>query len=215
MLVATRAMLAMRCPECGLLEYHGVSRFDFPPGKPVQIRCSCGGLKAVVTKKGREYLFSVRCLVCEQMHASAFDGRLFRVPEAAVLTCPSTGLELGCAGFPGRVRPSCAQQGGGFLSGPLAGGDYFRNAGIMNRILDHFLGLAGGSLLFCQCGNYNIVIEVFPERLEVRCPRCGAVSVVFGETEEDAAVALKIREMELAESGITLLEAGKKKVRKH
>jgi len=53
-----------------------------------------------------------------------------------------------------------------------------------------------------------------PDRLELRCVRCGAVSVVYAETEEDTAIALKINELELIQNGIMFLDGIHEQVRK-
>lgn len=208
MLVATQTMLAMRCPECGMLEYHRLSRFDFVRGSVIQIRCSCGGLKLAVTKKGKDYLLQVRCVVCESMHVRSLQGRLLWSGKVFELFCPDTGIELGYVGPLQRIKnlTKNKREEMGILFNELTAEDYFHNSEVMSQVLTHIFGLLEDGLLSCQCGNYNIGVEVFPDRLELRCPKCGAVSVVYAETEDDVNIALKTNELELIQNGIMFLD---------
>ncbi len=208
MLVATQTMLAMRCPECGMLEYHKLSRFDFVGGRTVQVRCSCGALKLGVAKKGKDCLLQVRCVVCEGMHMRSLKGRLLWTEEIVPLFCPDTGVELGYIGPLQKVKRLAQNKRDemGILFNELTGEDYFHNSEVMSRVLTHILDLVENGLLSCQCGNYNIGVEIFPDRLELRCPKCGAVSVVYAETEEDIAIALQTKELELIQNGIMFLD---------
>lgn len=208
MLIATQTMLAMRCPECGRLEYHKLSRFDFLEGRTFQVRCSCGKLKLAVTKKGRGYILQVHCVVCGCTHTRGIKGHLLWAQEVVELLCLDTGIELGYIGPLPKVK-NLAQNKREEMSSlfrELTSEDYFHNSEVMNRILTRVLELGERSLLSCQCGNYNIGIEIFPDRLELRCPKCGAVSVVYGETEEDIAIAFQANEIELTRNDITFLD---------
>ena len=51
MRIDTNAVLAMRCPECGKMEYHNFSRFSFSRGKAFHITCSCGATKLIESTK--------------------------------------------------------------------------------------------------------------------------------------------------------------------
>jgi len=201
--IATQTMLAMRCPECGRLEYHNLSRFTFPAGRPLQIRCPCGVLKAVVRKKG-DYFLQVRCAVCERMHPFRFGRRLFWAPEVTFLFCPDTDCALGELGPLAGVKTLTLSQKKEInsLFNELAGEDYFHRREAMKRVLARLSDLCAEGLLFCQCGNYKIGVEIFPDRLELRCARCGGVSVVYAETEEDVAAALQIDKLELVQDGM-------------
>ncbi len=211
MLIATQTMLAMRCPECGRLEYHKLSRFDFSAGCAAQIRCSCGALKLAGRKKGTHYFLQARCVVCASMHPYRLSSRiLFWAQEITALSCPDTGLELGYLGPPAKMKSQKKKT----LFHELAGEDYFHNSEVMGQVLTHMCDLSEDGLLSCQCGNYKIDIEIFPDRLELRCVRCGAVSVVFAETEEDTAIALKINELELIQNGVMFLDGIHEQVRK-
>ena len=216
MLIATQTMLAMRCPECGRLEYHKLSRFDFLEGRAVQTRCSCGALKLAVRKKGTDYFLQVRCVVCASVHPYRLSSRILWAREITTLSCPDTGLELGYLGPLAKMRNLSQNEKKeiGILFHELTGEDYFHNSEVMGRVLTHMCDLSEDGLVSCQCGNYKIGIEIFPDRLELRCARCGAVSVVFAETEEDTAIALKINELELIQNGVMFLDGIHEQVRK-
>jgi len=206
-LIATQTMLAMRCPSCGRLEYHRLSRFDFADGRLVQFRCSCGSLKLVATKKGREYSTQIRCVICHSMHICKLKGSLLWSLQVTDLCCPDTGMELGHIGPLQKIKriKQNKRTEVDVLFNELTGENFFHDSEVMNKVLNHMLGLVEHGLLYCQCGNYNIGLEIFPDRLELCCPKCGAVSVVYAETEEDIYIAQRTSELELIEKGIMFL----------
>src|SRR5690554_3152922 len=98
MLIATDKMLAMRCPECGKLEYHELSRFQFSGCEIVRVTCSCGVTKLIINRKKRSHsVFWIQtpCLVCETMHLQRVTGRNLWSKNGVIhLFCPETGMEL-------------------------------------------------------------------------------------------------------------------------
>lgn len=207
MLIATETMLAMRCPECGKLEFHRLSRFAFSGGRSVQFACSCGTTKLNVSarKKG-EILFQVGCVACEVMHVRTISGQLVWLPKVVIFSCQETGLELGYMGPFEEIRQLVRNQKEvKLLFSELTGEDYFHNSEIMCQVLTYIHELAEQGLIYCQCGNYNIEIDVFPDRLELQCAKCNGVSIIYAETEEDLSIVQQVDELELIKDGLGFL----------
>jgi phage FluMu protein Com len=206
-LIATQTMLAMRCPSCGRLEYHRLSRFDFTDSIMVQLRCSCGGLKLMAARKGKEYSIQVRCAICNCMHQYRLKGALLWSLQVTDIYCPDSGMELGHLGPLQKIKKikQSKRSEMNVLFDELTGENFFHDSKVMNKVLNHILGLVEHGLLYCQCGNYNIGLEIYPDRLELSCPKCGAVSVVYAEIEKDIYIAQRTSELELIEKGIMFL----------
>jgi len=67
--------------------------------------------------------------------------------------------------------------------------------------------LAEQGLVYCQCGNYNIEIDVFPDRMELQCKKCNGVSIIYAETEEDLSIVQQVDELELIKDSLGFLDS--------
>jgi len=208
-LITTETMLAMRCPKCGKLEFHRLSRFAFSGGMSVQFTCSCGTTKLNVSAGRRgELLFQVGCVVCEVMHVRTLSGRLIWSSKVVVFSCQETGLELGYIGPFDEIRQLVRNQKEvKLLFSELTSEDYFHNSEVMYQVLTYVHELAEQGLVYCQCGNYNIEIDVFSDRLELQCKKCSGVNIIYAETEEDLTMVQQVDELELIKDGLGFLDS--------
>ena len=107
MLIVTDRVLAMRCPVCGKLEYHNLSRFWFSDYEAVQVICSCGVVKLIIEPKrdSKFWNISISCVVCEETHLHKITGKsLWQGDKVIYLFCHETGLELGYWGTMPEVK---------------------------------------------------------------------------------------------------------------
>ncbi|MCL6635466.1 MAG: hypothetical protein K6T29_06825 [Peptococcaceae bacterium] len=210
MIVATDAVLAMRCPECGKLEYHDFSRFSFSAGKAVSISCSCGITKLVVsTRDCSSYRLVVPCLVCETRHVREVPGRVLWSGGLFTLACPDTDLDLGYIGGEKAVKEKIAagEEEMEALVEEFGCDGYFHNAKIMFEVLNCLHEIADHGALYCQCGNKKIEVDLFPDRLELHCKNCDSINIIYAETEDDLKVIQQVDTIELARHGFKFLDS--------
>lgn len=210
MLITTEMTLAMRCSECGKMDYHSISRFAFSGRKNVEITCVCGTTKLVITPKNhREFYIYVPCVVCEIIHVRKVSARSLWSDEVTYLFCQETGLELGYLGPDEKVRELAAAYEDDLLAlaGELGGDDYFHNAEVMYEVLNCLHDIAEQDSLYCQCGNRHIEVDIFPDRLELHCKECDSVNIIYAETEEDLQVIRQVETIELKRSGFECLDS--------
>jgi len=160
MIIETGALLAMRCPECGKLDYHQLSRFEFGMRKKVEIACKCGFIKLVInTKDRKDYMLQVPCVVCESKHMRSISSRRFWSDDVNYLFCQETGLELGYLGPEEEVRELAEAQEESIesLANEFEGEDkYFNNSEIMYEVLNRLHDIAEQGSLYCQCGPWYL-----------------------------------------------------------
>lgn len=210
MLIATNAVLAMRCPECGKMEIHDFSRFSFAKGKTVHINCSCGATKLIVgTKNHASYWLQVPCVVCETKHLIEVSGKSLWSGGVAFLSCQETDLELGYIGPESKISEmtSIREQELEALVDEFAGDGYFHNPEIMYEVLNCLHDIAERGALYCQCGNHKIEVDIFPDRLELHCKNCDSINIIYAETEEDLKVIQQVETIELARHGFKCLDS--------
>ncbi|MDD4169235.1 MAG: hypothetical protein PHD36_03085, partial [Desulfotomaculaceae bacterium] len=84
---------------------------------------------------------------------------------------------------------------------------YFHNPAIMYEVLDCMYDIANEGELYCQCGDFKIEVDIFPDRLELHCRNCDSINIVYAETEEDLSVIQQIDSIELAMHGFKCLDS--------
>jgi len=226
MIIDTETLIAMRCPECGKLEYHSLSRFEFSGHKRIEISCSCGYIKLVLSTKDRKnYWLQVPCVVCESKHVRSLSAKMLWSEEVNYLFCQETGLELGYIGPDDEVKAlAVAQQETMEALGDDfdAEDEYFHNSEVMYEVLNCLHDIAEQGLLYCQCGNQDVEVDIFPDRLELHCKDCDSVNIIYAETDDDLRVIKSVGTIELTRNGFECLDSlsnttktGKKPNRKH
>ncbi|MFA7467815.1 MAG: hypothetical protein WCY82_06065 [Desulfotomaculaceae bacterium] len=211
MIIETGALLAMRCPECGKLDYHQLSRFEFGMRKKVEIACKCGFIKLVInTKDRKDYMLQVPCVVCESKHMRSISSRRFWSDDVNYLFCQETGLELGYLGPEEEVRELAEAQEESIesLANEFEGEDkYFNNSEIMYEVLNCLHDIAEQGSLYCQCGNLDVEVDIFPDRLELHCKECDSINIIYAETEDDLRVIKDVDTIELTRNGFGYLDS--------
>jgi len=210
MLLTTVTTLAIRCPECGVLEFHNLSRFALSGGGNLQVKCSCGAfVLGIVSKKPHRYWLQIPCVVCETKHLREISGARLWSGERVDLTCPESGFELGFVGRSEEVKELAQNLDRDLesLIEEIGYEEYFNNPEIMHEVMRCLQEISDNDGLFCQCGNKRIEVEVFLDRLELHCNECDSVNIVYAETEEDLKVIQQVDTIELVRHGFKCLDS--------
>jgi hypothetical protein len=212
MLVSTQRKIALRCPLCGRLDLHQFSLFDFSGHAPVRVSCKCGFQKLIInTKDYQEFYLQLPCLICEEVHILIFKRHELLEQQLLVLRCTETGQDLGYIGVEASIDRIIRQKQDdiGSIINNLGFEDYFTNPQVMFEILNQLHQIADENNLFCSCGNNQIEIDVFPEKLELRCPYCQSIHVIYAETIEDLYMVKKVKLIVMTEKGFTSFDSSK------
>jgi predicted RNA-binding Zn-ribbon protein involved in translation (DUF1610 family) len=212
MLIPTQKKLALRCPLCGKLEIKQLSLFDFSRRSPLHISCECGfNMLTITTKNYQDYYLQVPCLICEEVHLLKFNRHELWEKPLAMLRCNETGQELGYIGTAEAVEKIVSRRQHNIESiiNNYGFDDYFSNPSVMFEVLNHLHQIAEDNKLFCLCGNNNIEIDVFPEKLELHCPVCQSLHIIYAETVEDLHVVKQANLIAMIEKGFTSFDSSK------
>lgn len=201
MAISTNTTLTLSCPICGGMDDYSLSRFRLNGQKSI-IHCECGALLlSIAGSKNNIYLLQIECYMCEDTHIFNYPGKLIWSDQLITLICEETGVEIGFLGPKDKIAESVldldktVQE----LAEELGYGDYFNTPEIMYKVLEHLYDLANNDKIFCSCGNINLDIEVYPDRMELHCDNCGSVGIVFAESFKDWENAKKLNEVALVE----------------
>jgi hypothetical protein len=212
LLITTTTALALRCPECGKIKYHSLSLFSFSAKKTLRLTCACGTPLLMISNRDRKvFYFQVECLMCEGKHLQEFFLREIWSGRVLSLMCDETGLEIGFIGPRDQVKKCIANQERSLqeMAEDLGYTDYFANPEIMYEILDCLHKIAEDGKLSCQCGNQQVDVEIFADRIELSCAGCGSFGTIRAETRQDVEAVKKIWEIVLGPSSANMIGIGK------
>ena len=156
-------------------------------------------------------MVQIACLACAETHQVRLDRQKFWGEEICRFTCPDLGVEVG---YLGSEQAVCKAVEDGrdrleSIANDLGFDDFFNHPEVMLEVLGHLHFLSENENLGCQCGNRQIEVDVFPDKLELRCEKCGSLLIVYAETQEDLAMVRRMPRIVMAEHGFASIDACK------
>ncbi|HHV71343.1 MAG TPA: hypothetical protein GXX38_01870 [Clostridia bacterium] len=211
MLINTDLKLSLCCVRCGKTDVHKFSLFSLSGGWTARFKCQCGNDKFLLTrdKVNKAYWLAIICPSCEEPHSFKFTFKEFFTEQLHMLYCRKTGLEISFLGWGEKLQEKLAQGNGEDLAKELNCTDYFINPEVIFKCLDYLHDLMRRGRISCQCGNEKLEVEVFPEKIELACPRCHSLGMVAAEVEEDYLRLQTIEQIEMAENSFKHLNFAK------
>lgn len=204
-MIPTSTVLAIRCPECGKIEYLSISLFSFSHESSITLKCSCKiDIVTVSTKKRKDFWIYYFCAMCEDWHLLKMSRRqLWFNPTAFDLVCEETGMEVGYIGPREEVLNKIQKQNQSLaeMAEQLGFTEYFNNSFVMYEILEHIYSIAETGNLYCTCGNQNVEVDIFPEHIELSCGKCKIRGKIKADKEEDIQAMKRIWELKLTRNG--------------
>jgi len=216
MVISTYTTVALRCPVCGKMDYYALSRFSMSGMERVSINCECGAnLLTMGRNKGKTYWLQVECSMCEDTHFYAYNYKELWSNNLLTLVCGETGVEIGFLGSREQVRKNVQNMDKSVqeMAEELGYGEYFNNPEIMYKVLEHLHSIADEGKLYCSCGNQNLDVEVYPDRMELHCNDCEASGIVFAESFKDWETIRHMEEIVLNEGIFKYIDGKKPKKR--
>lgn len=210
MLITSERTVALRCPLCGRLNVRSFTVFDFGREHSLNLECNCGfGFLTISTTDFRDYVLQLPCLICENTHYSRTKHHeLWEIPVYK-LACPENTTVLGYIGNEKEIMTIVVEEADDpdSIINDEGFNDYFKSPEIMYEIMGKLHAIANRGDLYCSCGQTDINVEVYPERLELHCSACHSLTIVYAENAEDLQAVLDARVVELTEKGFTCIDS--------
>jgi ribosomal protein S27E len=155
MLISTRSVLAIKCPDCGKTDLHTLTRFSFSGDSSVKIVCECGTNLITINKKGRNLFYlQVACLMCNTQHIYSLRAKDLWNNRIFTMICADTGMKIGFIGLRDEVIKCIQEEEHSYqqLVENLGCEEYFSNSDIMRRIIDLLKKMSKDGKLSCSVG---------------------------------------------------------------
>lgn len=218
MAISTNSKMVLRCPYCGEINQHNLSLFDFSGSNSCSLACSCGeDIASLGTKDRKHFWMQADCSFCEEIHFSYYNRKAIWGDEVISLFCEEAGMDIAYIGPPEKMEEivTLGDKSLVEMAQDMGFGDYFSNPEVMYGVLDSLHQMAERGDLFCHCGNCDVEIEIYPDRLELKCEYCQSSGMVMAQSEADLETLQGLREIELMPKGFKCLEGKKCNPRKH
>lgn len=214
MLIKTYITAAIYCLECDKFDFYAISRFHVGLGTSLQLKCQCGAdLFSMSRDKKNQYTIELACSMCGHHHQYTYLASSIWKKELTNLHCQEIGVESAFLGSREPVRQA-VQDFDSNMADLEIDQEFFNNEEIMTKILEKIEILDSESLISCTCGNYDIVLDVNSDRVEIFCEDCGAVSVLFAENIKDLEIANNLTSLVLNKGVFKYIYTSKKKIKR-
>lgn len=207
MLVDGCKAMVVRCRLCGRLVKHDLNLFSLSRYGQGEFRCKCGDTSVIIGKADKNYRIRIKCFNCGDMHIVRLGLR--EIIRENYISCSYYNSKLCFIGDKGRANQIVLENEMDMAcnEGAIEDSQYFYNFQIFGRALKQLYFLNSGEKINCDCGKSEIHIDLFPDRLELKCNNCGSVKIIFAETEEDLSILMKRDKITLREHNISCIDS--------
>lgn len=198
--------LIIKCHLCNRLKEYEFNLFNIMKYDKIEYECSCGEVINIVVEKdsllkGKAISFKLRDIS-------------FRYPLHTIIRKDDIFHTFGDSSvfFLGdrEVGRKRLKELGMEVDDILCEGSksaVFINFDIITKALVKLFDLEKKGKIKCDCGNDNIKIELFSDRIELECLSCHSIKLVYAETEEDLKVILDKDMISLRKSDISCIDS--------
>ncbi len=198
--------LIIKCSLCNRLKEYEFNLFNVMKYDKIEYECSCGEIIKVSVEKGN--LLRGRAISFKSRKAS-FKFSLHNILKNQSICRYDDGSLVFFLGQKDMGRKKLKKLGLQLddIVTKFNRNDIFVNFDIITRALIKLFDLEKQDRIQCDCGNTKISIELFYDRIELKCLNCNGVKLIFAETEEDLKVILDKDRINLRKSDISCIDS--------
>lgn len=214
MLINGLKSLIVRCRFCGRIREYDMNLFEVMKNSSTEYKCKCGETNIRINRgKNKNIRIQIGCFPCGDKHI--YNIKLKEaLKEKNIIYCYQ-GSEICFIGDKNLANQLLLEKQMNLREYDkyTYGEDYFSNFKVLAKALEQLYFLNKHHKIDCNCGNSKIEIELFSDRIELKCLNCHSVNIIFTETDEDLSILLRKDKIELKEHNITCIDSIKEKNR--
>jgi hypothetical protein len=210
MVVNGKFHVAVRCEACSLWEIYPISLFKLKKGKINRFQCACKDSEFYIrTRDYKTFDFMISCAGCGKTHLFHYSLKDLFDEKGNVGKCHHTYVDVLLVGAQSWIKEYVRTVHKEVLEimKELGFYNYFCNPEIMIKSINYIHMIAKEKKLFCDCGSTSIQMNLYFDRIELKCMRCNSISVIYTETIEDLKNLIRVNPIILHEKAFTCIDA--------
>jgi phage FluMu protein Com len=211
MLINGCKTLIIRCKLCGRLGKYDLNLFNLAGGRKIEYKCECGDTNISIQRINNIFKARINCFNCGNEHFIDLDLNEM-LKEDNMFYCIYGG-ELFFIGSKEKANQILLKSQNSLdeSESPIYANEYFNNIKVFSEALKQLYLLSSKGKVNCDCGKSDIQMQLFPDRLELKCNNCKSVKIIFAETEEDLSILMKKDKISLRKHNISCIDSIKEK----
>ncbi|QGG47083.1 hypothetical protein FTV88_0931 [Heliorestis convoluta] len=151
------------------------------------------------TKDRKRFYIQAHCIMCESQHLFWYLRDQLWSQQLLVLQCEENLVEIGFIGPRDKVKAAIMKQDKSLreMAENLGVVEYFENPEVMYGVLDSLHSLTENGRLTCSCESQQISVDIYPDRVELRCEACSNNQVCYAESDHDLQMIKRVKEMQI------------------
>ena len=199
--------IVVRCRFCGRLRRYELNIFNINENNVQEYKCKCGETNVKLARINNKVKLEIGCFSCGEIHHFILDLQKM-LKSKNILYC-IFGEKLCFLGSKEKANQIILENQTNLCDNSSISyeGDYFTNFNILEKVLKHIYALNKDGKINCDCGKSKIDIQLFPDRLELKCNNCKSVKMIFAETEDDLSIIMNKDKIMLREHNISCIDS--------
>ncbi len=210
MLLTGRLYLAYFCSQCSKFEEFEINLFKLKKDLELIVRSSCSDeYISVKTYDYKTFYFSVPCIACNTRHVYKYTLSAILKNKRKKFRCRLSNLDILCIGEEKYIEDIVEKSTRDLneIMAKCGFDEYIENPNLMIKTLDKIHEIAEKGNLYCDCGGREIDINLFSDRIELRCIKCHSVNIIYAENYSDYKNLINKNMIELHKESFTCLDS--------
>ncbi len=179
--------VVIQCPKCGKFKDYSLNLLDFLADGCKTFQCECGDLNLKLeTMMDKKMVFlEIHCSHCSKLHFYKL-GLDSIIHKNNNLSCLD-GKSLCFIGNNLKNKNNLMRKN-------------YSASNLLELAMKKIYTLYESGRINCQCDTPKIIMEVFHDRIELKCESCGGSNIIYSKDQEDMMELFTVSNIELKSS---------------
>ena len=207
MVINGHKTLLVRCSDCGTVMKYDINLFNISREITLKLYCACGRAIASLKTSDNYCYMNVDCNVCGEVHFYKLNLReLFYKDKLYTCIGNIKICFLGSSeGADKKLDIKKIELNEKIDIEEYK--EYANNYQIYASCINKLKSLNNAGKICCECSNEAMTLQLFSDRMELRCMNCNSIQIIYTETEEDLEVLLRKKQINMKKNNIVYLDS--------
>lgn len=198
MIIDTKLNIAFKCDKCSHIQFFDISIFKILRKENSVLKCECEeSYIRIIKMTPNKFKLAIYCPKCDDTHIFLLSRSALINERLFIMYCPYSKMELCILGNDKEAIlkevDKIEKKIENYINLKCEYKDYFTNPRVMLESLDKINAILKNGKLICRCGNADIAVFIFKDKLLLRCKECKATKELKAASNNDLMELLNKR----------------------